>query len=142
MSRQALNDSAELKRSIDITLSRAVATALDVALTTGGTGFAGGYAGLATAYTSLVYTALVDAISEGVATMQTAGFNPDVVAVSPADWLGVVVAKGTANDHYMSGNYLGAMPQEMRGLRVVLTSDRGCRQGAADRLGTLRSARR
>lgn len=24
-------------------------------------------------------------------------------------------------DHYLSGNYLGAMPQEMRGLRVVLS---------------------
>ena len=89
MSRQAMNDSAELRRAVDTTLTRSVNTALDVALTTGGTGFAGGFAGLATAYTSLVYTALVDAISEGVATMQTAGFAPDVVAVSPADWLAV-----------------------------------------------------
>jgi len=121
MSRQALSDSSELKRAVDITLSRSVANALDVALTTGGTGFAGGYAGLATAYTSLVYTPLVDAISESVAIMQTAGFSPDVVAVSPADWLAVVVAKGTANDHYLSGNYLGALPAEMRGLRVVLS---------------------
>jgi len=81
MSRQAMNDSAELKRSVDITLNRSVGTALDVALATGATGFAGGFVTLATAYTSLIYTALVDAISEGVATMQTAGFNPDVVAV-------------------------------------------------------------
>ena len=121
MSRQAMGDSAELKRAVDTTLNRSVNTALDVALTTGGTGFAGGFAGLATAYTSLVYTALVDAISEGVATMQTAGFAPDVVAVSPADWLAITVAKGTANDHYMSGNYLGSLPSAMRGLRVVLS---------------------
>jgi len=121
MSRQALSDSSELKRAVDITLSRSVASALDVALTTGGTGFAGGFAGLATAYTSLVYQTMADAISEGVATMQTAGFNPDVVAVSPADWLAIVVKKGTANDHYLSGNYLGALPAEMRGLRVVLS---------------------
>lgn len=121
MSRQAMNDSAELKRSIDITLNRSVNTALDVALVNGATGFAGGYETLATASTSLVYTALVDAISEGVASMQVAGFNPDVVSLNPADWLAVVVAKGTANDHYMSGNYLGAMPSEMRGLRVVLS---------------------
>jgi hypothetical protein len=121
MSRQALSDKSELKRSIDITLNRSVGTALDVALTTGGTGFSGGFVGLATAYTSLVYTALVDAVSEGVATMQTAGFAPDVVAVSPADWLAVVVAKGTANDHYLSGQYLGTLPSEMRGLRVVLS---------------------
>jgi hypothetical protein len=120
MSRQAMNDSAELVRAVDTTLSRSVNSALDVALTTGGTGFAGGFAALATAYTSLVYTALVDAISEGVATMQTAGFAPDVVAVSPADWLAVTVMKDTAGQ-YLSGAYLGAMPSEMRGLRVVLS---------------------
>lgn len=120
MSRQAMNDSAELRRAVDTTLNRSVNSALDVALTTGGTGFAGGFAGLATAYTSLVYTALVDAISEGVATMQTAGFAPDVVAVSPADWLAITVMRSTTGE-YLSGAYLGAMPSEMRGLRVVLS---------------------
>jgi len=120
MSRQAMNDSAELRRSVDTTLTRSVNAALDVMLTTGGTGFAGGLAGLSTAYTSLVYTALVDAISEGVATMQTEGFNPDVVAVSPADWLAITVMKDTIGQ-YLSGAYLGAMPSEMRGLRVVLS---------------------
>lgn len=120
MSRQAMNDSAELRRAVDTTLSRSVNSALDVALTTGGAGFAGGFAALATAYTSLVYTALVDAISEGVATMQTAGFAPDVVAVSPADWLAIAVMKSSTGE-YLSGAYLGAMPAEMRGLRVVLS---------------------
>ena len=121
MSRQAMGDSAELKRAVEVTLNRSVGTALDAALVNGATGFIGGYETLATASTSLVYTSLVDAISEGVATMQTAGFNPDVVSLNPADWLSIVVAKGTANDHYLSGNYLGTMPTEMRGLRVVLS---------------------
>lgn len=120
MSRQALSDSSELKRSVDVTLSRSVGTALDAALVNGAVGFAGGYKTLATAYTSLLYTALVDAISEGVAAMQTAGFNPDVVAVSPADWLAITVMKDTTGQ-YLSGAYLGAMPSEMRGLRVVLS---------------------
>ena len=120
MSRQSMNDSAELRRAVDTTLTRSVNTALDVALTTGGTGFAGGFAALATAYTSLVYTSLVDAISEGVATMQTAGFAPDVVAVSPADWLAITVMKDTTGQ-YLSGAYLGEMPSAMRGLRVVLS---------------------
>lgn len=120
MSRQSMNDSAELRRSVDTTLSRSVNTALDVALTTGGTGFVGGFAALATAYTSPVYTSLVDAISEGVATMQTAGFVPDVVAVSPADWLAITVMKDSAGQ-YLSGAYLGEMPSAMRGLRVVLS---------------------
>lgn len=121
MSRQAMSDSAELKRAVDITLSRSVNTALDVALVNGATGFAGGYEALATASTSLIYTGMADAISEGVAAMQVAGFNPDVVSLNPADWLATVVKKGTANDHYLSGSYLGAMPTEMRGLRVVLS---------------------
>lgn len=122
MSRQALGDSAELKRAVEVTLARSVASALDAALVNGVAAPAfGGFETLATSYTSLVYTALVDAISEGVATMQAAGFVPDVVALNPADWLAITVAKGTANDHYLSGNYLGAMPMEMRGLRVVLS---------------------
>lgn len=121
MSRQAMNDSAELKRAVDVTLSRSVATALDAALVNGATGFAGGYETLATASTSLVYTGMADAVSEGVSAMQVAGFNPDVVSLNPADWLAIVVKKGTSNDHYLSGNYLGAMPSAMRGLRVVLS---------------------
>lgn len=121
MSKQALTDSGELKAAIDNHLRRSVNSALDVALTTGGAGFAGGFAGLATAYTSLVYTSLADTVSEGVATMQTAGFEPNTVAISPADWLAVTVAKGTANDHYLSGSYLGDLPAALRGLRVILS---------------------
>lgn len=122
MSRQALSDSQELTRAVEVTLARSVATALDAALVNGVVAPAfGGFETLATGYTSLVYTALVDAVSEGVATMQAGGFVPDVVALNPSDWLAITVAKGTANDHYLSGNYLGSMPMEMRGLRVVLS---------------------
>jgi len=121
LSEQAMKDSGELQAAINVTLGRSTLTALDVLLCNGGTDFVGGFETLATAYTSLVYTRMADAISEGVATMQVAGFSPDVVALNPADWLAAVVAKGTANDHYLSGNYLGALPVEMRGLRVVLS---------------------
>ena len=121
MSRQALNDSNELKKAVDITLARAVGTALDVALVSGGTGFSGGYAGLATAHNSAMYTLLVDAISEAVAAMQTAGLNPNIVVMTPASWLQAITARGTSNDHYFSGDYMGQMPTEMRGLRVVLS---------------------
>ncbi len=122
MSRQAMNDSQEMKRAIDTVLSRSVGTALDVALVTGSTTpLFDGFAALATASTSLVYQALPDAISEGVAAMQVAGFAPDVVVLNPANWLAITVAKGTSNDHYLSGSYLGVMPMQMRGLRVVLS---------------------
>lgn len=121
ITRQAQSDRRELVAAIDNILMREVFISADVLLTNGGTDFSGGFEGLATTYTSLVYTALVDAISEGVATMQLAGFAPDVVVLNPTDWLAITVAKGTSNDHYLSGSYLGALPMEMRTLRVVLS---------------------
>ena len=121
ISRQALSDSAELKSAIDITLRRSVNTSLDSTLNAGNVTPAwDGLLTLATAYTSLVYTALVDATSEGVSTMQTAGFIPDTVALNPADWLAITVAKGS-DGHPLSGAYLGVLPEAMRGLRVVLS---------------------
>ncbi len=121
MSRQAISDANELRVAVETTLNRSVATALDVFLVNGGTGFAGGFEALATASTSLVYTSLVDAVSEAVAAMQIAGFNPNAVILNPSDWLAATVAKGTANDHYLSGDYLGRLPSEMRGLKVTLS---------------------
>ncbi len=121
ISRQSLSDSQELARAVETVLLRSVNTALDSVLVQGSVApvFAG-FAPLATAATSLVYTALVDATSEGVAAMQVAGFSPDVVALNPADWLALNVAKGT-DGQYLSGSYLAPMPSEMRGLRVVIS---------------------
>jgi HK97 family phage major capsid protein len=122
ISRQALSDSNELSRAVQTTLLRSVNTTLDVALVNGVVAPAfDGFETLATAYTSLVYAELVDAISEGVSYMQLAGFSPDVVGLNPVDWLDINTAKGTSNDHYLSGSYLGSLPLEMRGLRVVLS---------------------
>lgn len=121
VSRQALRDVSELSTTVNIVLRRQIDIALDALLVNGGSGFSGGFEGLATAYTSTVYTPVPDAVSEGVATMVQAGFSPDIVALNPSTWLAVVTAKGTANDHYLSGDYLGTLPTEMRGLRVVLS---------------------
>lgn len=120
MSKQALTDSGELKSAIDNHLRRSVNNAMDTALTTGAAGFVGGFAGLAVAYTSLIYTNLADTISEGVATMQTAGFEPRTVAISPNDWLAITVAKATGGE-YLSGGYLGELPTALRGLNVILS---------------------
>jgi Phage capsid family len=121
ISRQALSDSAELKSAIDITLRRSVNTSLDSILNAGNATPAWtGLLALATAYTSTVYSPLVDAISEAVAVMQTAGFVPDTVGLSPADWLAITIARGS-DGHPLSGAYLGTLPEAMRGLRVVLS---------------------
>lgn len=80
-----------------------------------------GLISLADTFTSTTYTALADAISEAVANMQTAGFQPDVVVLSPSDWLAVQVLTASGSGEYLSGSYLGALPQALRGLRVVLS---------------------
>lgn len=121
VSKQALTDSQELAMAIDVTLKRSVATALDTLLNTGTWGGAAGLMAHATAYTSLVYTDMADAISEGVAAMQTAGFAPNVVAMTPADWLAILTAKASGSGEYLSGAYLSALPESLRGLRVVLS---------------------
>lgn len=120
MSRQSLSDSNELSAAIETTLFRSVSIALDTALVTGATGFTGGLAGLAVAVTTTA-TKLVDAVSEVVATMQLNGFEPDIVALHPNDWQIITTAKGTSNDHYLSGTYLGALTLALRGLRVILS---------------------
>lgn len=117
VSKQALTDSSELLRAIDVTLRRSINTALDSELNSGAWG---GLMTLATAYTSLVYTSLADAASEAVATMQEAGFNPDTVIMRPADWLSISVAKSSTGE-YLSGSYLSPLPEGLRGLKVVLS---------------------
>ena len=119
ISKQALTDSAALQRAVDTTLRRSIAAALDSVIVAG-SGTWGGLATLGTAYTSLLYTSLADAASEAVASMQEAGFNPDLVAMRPSDWLALQVAKDTAGQ-YLSGQYLSGLPELLRGMRVVLS---------------------
>jgi hypothetical protein len=120
ISRQALNDSAELQAAINVTLRRSIASALDSALNVGNVSPAwDGLLALATGFASN-YTSLVDAVSHGVSEMQLAGFVPDAVALNPGDWLAITVQKGT-DGHPLSGAYLGVLPEAMRGLKVVLS---------------------
>lgn len=120
ISKQALSDSNELKQAVDITLRRSIYKALDSILNTGTWGGANGFLAHATAYTSLVYTGLADAASEGVAFMQEAGFSPDTVVMKPGDWLAITTAKATGGE-YLSGSYLAPLPELLRGLKVVLS---------------------
>lgn len=117
VSKQALSDVSEMTRAVDVTLRRAIGKALDAQLTGGAWG---GLLTLATSYTSLVYTGLADAASEGVASMQEAGFVPDTVVMRPADWLALTTVKSTTGE-YLSGSYLAPLPELLRGLKVVLS---------------------
>ena len=121
LAKQALSDSNELRSAVDVTLVRSVAKALDAALMTGNVSPAfAGLLTLATAYTSLVYTAIPDAASEAVATMQEAGFEPDTIVLKPSDWLAVQTLKNAGGD-YLAGPFLSPLSENMRGLRVVLS---------------------
>ncbi|SEO48406.1 phage major capsid protein, HK97 family [Nitrosospira multiformis] len=121
VSKQSLSDSAELKTAIDVTLQRSIAQALDDTLVNGSaTPAFEGFNTLGTSYTSLLYPSLADAASEAVATMQEAGFQPNVVAFRPSDFLGVQLAKTTEGE-YLAGPYLQPLPESLRGLRVVLS---------------------
>lgn len=121
VSKQALGDSAELATAIDTTLRRSIGVALDSFLMTGSWGGAAGLLAHATAHTSLVYASLADAVSEAVAGMQTAGFSPDAVCMTPSDWLSIITQKASGSGEYLSGSYLNALPENLRGLRVVLS---------------------
>jgi hypothetical protein len=123
VSRQALADQNELTRTVNNVIGRQLYLALDALLVNGGTGFATGYEGLATSYTSLVYQGMADAVSEGVSTMQLAGFSPNAVLLNPADWLAITVAKALGSGEYLSGSYLQALPQALRGLSVGLSGN-------------------
>ena len=122
ISRQALNDRAELAAAVNIGLQRSVAAALDTMLRAAPvTPVFAGMIALASPVTSVLYIPLVDAISEAVAGMQAAGFNPDVVVLAPSDWLAIVTAKAAVDGHYLSGSYLSPLASTIRGLRVVLS---------------------
>jgi len=124
VSEQAASDQAGLRAAINSTLARSMALALDDALVDGAVSPAfSGFEALATAYTSLVYDNIVDAASEGVSDMQQAGFMPTICVMSPADWLAVVTAKASGSGEYLSGSYLGTLPENMRGLRVGISSN-------------------
>lgn len=122
ISRQSLNDSAELKNGVNITLARSIATKMDDMLFNGVAGGFGGFGSLSTLHQSDTFPMLPDAISEAAAVMQVAGYAPDCVALHPSTWVEILTARGVSNDQYFSGNYLGVQEMNLRGLRVVISA--------------------
>jgi hypothetical protein len=121
MSRQALNDSAELKRCIDVTLKRSIGLALNDVLVNGSvTPAFPGFASLAEPWPVSVWPLFLDRMCEQVANMQSLGFNPDTVFMAPNTYLNATLYKATADGHYLVPQYIGVRPNELRGLRVVL----------------------
>lgn len=121
LSRQALSDAVQLRTGVNVALGRSIATKVDDVLWNGAGGFEG-FGTLATLHQSSVFAMLPDAISEAAAVMQVAGYSPDTVALHPSTWVEILTARGTSNDAYLSGNYLGEQEMVLRGLRVVISA--------------------
>ena len=122
MSRQAMADRTELVRAVEDNLARALATKLDDILWNGVvTPSWAGLDSLSSTHTS-AYDTVADAVSDAQATMQLAGFMPNVAVMSPATWVEVMTLRADAGTGlYLSGNYLTAEAPSLRGLRVVLS---------------------
>lgn len=123
MSRQALSDSQEMRRAVEITLNRACAATLDASLYNGtATPSWTGIGDLATEVFS-DFDNVADAVSDTVGVMQLAGFVPDAIVVSPSTWVEIMTARADSGSGvYLSGNYLGMTEPALRGLRVVLSA--------------------
>lgn len=121
VSRQAIHDSFQLQGAINAVLQRSISNVVDSMLWNGSGALFEGFASLADLHHSTVFDALPDAISEGVAAVQANGFNPTAVVLNPTTWVDVVTAKADGSGEYLSGNYLGATEQTLRGLPVVLS---------------------
>lgn len=121
VSRQSIHDSVQLQGAINAVMQRSVSNAVDSMLWNGSGALFDGLETLADLHHSTVFDALPDAISEGIAAVQANGFNPTAVVVNPTTWVDVVTAKADGSGEYLSGNYLGATEQSLRGLPVVLS---------------------
>lgn len=121
VSRQAIHDNQMLQSAINGVLSRSLNTAVDSFIWNGAVGTFDGLSALCDVHASDTFTELPDAISEGIAEVQTAGGNPSAVVMHPSTWVAVVTARGTSNDAYLSGNYLGDTAMTLRGLPVTLS---------------------
>lgn len=121
VSRQAIHDNQMLQSAINGVLNRSLNTAVDSFIWNGAVGTFDGLSALCDVHASDTFAELPDAISEGIAEVQTAGGNPSAVVMHPSTWVAVVTARGTSNDAYLSGNYLGNAPMSLRGLPVTLS---------------------
>lgn len=71
----------------------------------GGTGKITGLLNSGTAFAPKAGSADVDAISECAAHLQSIGWNPNAVMLSPADWHAMRTSKAAGSGEYLSGSY-------------------------------------
>jgi hypothetical protein len=124
ISDQAAFSAPELTRVIELVLQKSLAQQLDSVLWSGhkvaGAGAFDGLTKLTKTKTS-TYSVLADAVSDGIADLQTIGLVPSVLVMSPATWVAQAVKTNTLGD-YLSGSYSQPMTMSLRGLPVKLSA--------------------
>lgn len=121
VSRQALNDSQQLRGAIQNVMGNSLNRSIDSLLWNGEAGLFAGFGSMANLHHSSTFDVLVDAVAEGIAAVQEAGSNPTAVVVSPTTWVNITTAKATGSGEYLTGSYLGNAQMTMHGLPVVLS---------------------
>jgi HK97 family phage major capsid protein len=124
VSEQALNTEGTLSRAVNGHLSKAIRIAIDNVLVTGTTATAWPFAGFVTLATAFAgpagFTSLVDGILAAKARMNSQGFNPTIVVLNEAGWLGTQLAKDTTG-RYLTDAYLAALTAALGGMKVALS---------------------
>lgn len=124
LNESALRTTGELQSAIDLHLRADINRAADTTLISGGTGFASGFLGLATAFVvpfAGSNALLEETISICAMDMRAAGYQPNVVVVNPTDWRGVYLRRDTTNG-YIHGTPLAVPPLIIAGMEVVFSS--------------------
>jgi len=110
-SKQVLDDESGLVNSLDQLLRACVLEKVESELINGsGTGEA--ISGLLTEATTFVPTASAkaDKIGEAISYMQSEGYMPDVVAISPTDWFEIRSERATGGEYVANGWNQSAAP--------------------------------
>jgi hypothetical protein len=124
LSETALRTTGELQNVIDLHLQKALVEGLHSTLISGGTNFAGGLLGLATADV-LAFAGqdalLEEYIARAAMTMRTNGYSPDIVVVNPNDWRSVYLRRDSTNA-YINSSPLAEPPLQIAGMKVVFST--------------------
>lgn len=119
ITRQALEDVPQIRQTVEARLRQSVMMAMEGIVVTALT------AATIPPTTGVSGTSLLEAIRVGTAMVQAAGYNPNAVALNPADWAGIDIAimAGTLNGAAVNGSLWGmrlvAVPALTQGTAYV-----------------------
>ncbi len=125
LSESAIRTTGELERVTNLHLAADVFRATDDLLIQGGTNFTGGLLTVATADV-LPLAGTNDLLEEFIAIeamkMRAAGYQPNIVVVSPADWQDVYLRRETTTGAYIHASPLSTAPLSISGCSVVFAA--------------------